>query len=56
MSEKDEKLVKDVINAWVVQGPAPWVHDGAIRKLHKEWPTLAKAVEKLSREYRGTKK
>lgn len=40
---------KEVVDAWVVEGPAPLVHRRAQRKLEKEWPTLARAVKALVR-------
>ena len=36
-----------VILAWLKPGPRPDIHAEAKRRLHKEWPTLAEAVQRL---------
>jgi hypothetical protein len=42
-----DKEVADVVKAWADSGTNPFYHYHKITELHKEWPTLAKAVEAL---------
>ncbi|MCJ7726664.1 MAG: hypothetical protein MUP76_09800 [Acidimicrobiia bacterium] len=34
--------------AWNVEGPAPEYHRAAQKKLHRDWPRLAQAVEAMA--------
>lgn len=40
--------VDDVLAAWLDAGPAPSYHRAAQAKLRREWPTLARAIERLA--------
>lgn len=42
-----------VMAAWEIQGPAPIIHESAKAELRRDWPTLASALETLSRTIRG---
>ncbi len=37
-----------VVQAWTRPGPAPWRHALMKRKLRRDWPALALAVEQLA--------
>ena len=45
--------IQRVIDAWEIEGPAPFVHNYAKGKLRREWPTLAEAMEMLIRQYKS---
>lgn len=40
--------VQDVIDAWVIEGPAKGVHRAARAQLVKSWPTLGHALDRLA--------
>jgi hypothetical protein len=37
-----------VVEAWSRPGPAPWRHALAKKRLRRDWPALATAVEQLA--------
>lgn len=41
--------VRAVIKAWTDAGPHPLHHREYQRELRREWPTLAKALDRLAR-------
>jgi len=41
--------VAAVIKAWTDEGPYPLYHREHQRELRREWPTLAKALDRLTR-------
>lgn len=43
------RLMHEVVKAWMLEGPAPLYHKRAKESLLIKWPTLAKAVEELSK-------
>ncbi len=44
---KNAQAIERVIDAVVIQGPAPFVHLRALDKLKKEWPSLYNALREL---------
>jgi hypothetical protein len=42
--------VQRVIDAWKIPGPVPAMHAEAQRRLRREWPALAQAIEALAAE------
>lgn len=40
--------VQAVIDAWLIEGPHPKVHQQAKDQLAREWPTLYRALEALT--------
>ena len=40
--------VEAVVRAWTEAGPRPDLHRRAQRRLRKDWPTLAAAIERLA--------
>ena len=47
MKTPKEKAVEDIISAWIVEGIHPPTHRKLKEQLRREWPMLAKAVERL---------
>lgn len=47
-SQRFDRAIQAVIDAWNIEGRAPAFHEAAKRKLAKEWPTLFKAVKNLA--------
>lgn len=50
VDEERPESVADVVAAWTVQGPAPDLHRSMQARLRREWPILARALDKLARE------
>jgi len=48
--------VDDVVKAWIVKGINPQVHDEMKRRLYRDWPTLASALDALLDEHRMTER
>lgn len=49
MDNEPHKTPEDaVIDAWCVEGPAPGFHRQWVRRLAREWPTLADALDALT--------
>lgn len=44
-----EAEVRAVIEAWTNEGPYPAYHREHQRELRREWPTLAKALDRLTK-------
>ena len=42
-----------ILNAWTEPGPRPAIHLEAQRKLRKEWPALANALDALAQKRRS---
>ena len=42
-----QAAAEDVVRAWVMKGSSPQHHQRMQEQLRKEWPVLAKAVERL---------
>lgn len=47
--KSDEEIIKEIDNAWNNPGPVPSYHYAMQNKLRREWPTLANALDKLSK-------
>ena len=43
----EDEAVREVIAAWVIEGISPEYHNGRKSQLRLEWPSLAKALDKL---------
>lgn len=44
-------VVQQVLDAWTVEGRAPDYHRGMQSRLHREWPVLAIALDRLAAAY-----
>lgn len=48
-----EKSMNDVLRAWTVPGRSLSYHQKMQRKLRREWPVLAQALDRLAKESAG---
>lgn len=49
MSTVDETVVKDIVDAWEIEGVNPQFHREQKERLRKEWGTLYYAIAKFIR-------
>lgn len=42
-----EEDVTRILDAWNRPGPVTWYHEDAKRRLRREWPTLANALDRI---------
>lgn len=47
LSLSQETLLGEVRDAWMIAGPARWLHERAQRRLQRDWPRMADAIQKV---------
>lgn len=53
LQARRDEAAQQVVDAWLIEGPNPKIHRKAKQRLAKDWPVLARAVERLAVLHEG---
>jgi hypothetical protein len=45
------EAAREIVEAWTRPGPVPWRHAMMKRRLRRDWPALAAAVDQLAQAW-----